>query len=155
MYYVLADGPLEYPCRVEQREDYWRVSSRDIPEAVTGDPDRTMAIMMAKDAIDTAIIARAKRREPIPCPTPPLSGEVIITPSVVVGLKLELHRKMHARKMKAVDIDRALHKKGAGRRLVDLAHRSTAEEVERALASVGVVATVRAFPVLDGGDVAL
>jgi len=76
---------LKYPAKIEPDKSGWMVTFRDIPEALTGADTREAAIIMAADALLTAMDFYMEDCRPIPIPSEPQNGEVLISlPSSVV-----------------------------------------------------------------------
>ncbi len=74
-----------YPARVTQiaRDDFV-VRFRDVPEAITGGPDRDAALAQAPDALACAIEGYLKLGRQIPSPSAALAGEhpVALEPAI-------------------------------------------------------------------------
>lgn len=63
---------------------------RDVPEAITGGGDHKAAIAEASDALACAIEGYLKRGWPVPEPSPPQDGEVLIALEPAVAARVIL-----------------------------------------------------------------
>lgn len=79
---------MAYPAKFEMGEDgRILVTFRDLSEAATDGAYLEEARVEAQDLLDSALMFRMKYREPIPAPSEPRVGEVLVSPDVAVAMK--------------------------------------------------------------------
>lgn len=85
---------LKYPARVGRDGNGYMVSFRDIPEALTSGATREEAVEMAHDALATAMEFYLEDRRPVPMPSEPRKGEVLIDLPASMSAKMLLLNAM-------------------------------------------------------------
>jgi antitoxin HicB len=70
-----------YPAQFEQDGSGFVVTFRDVPEAIAQGEDFNDALQQARDALDTAITFYIDHNEPLPEPSAPKVGDVMIMAS--------------------------------------------------------------------------
>lgn len=120
-------------------EGGFTVTFRDVPEAITYGETEDEARLMAEDALETALSIYISRREPLPTPSAPEPGETVIPLPALGAAKAGLYTAMRAAGIGKAELARRLgcHLPQVDR-LLDLCHASKLEQVERALAAVGM-----------------
>ncbi|MFN3077224.1 MAG: type II toxin-antitoxin system HicB family antitoxin [Alphaproteobacteria bacterium] len=140
---------LAYPAIfTPEPEGGFTVTFRDVPEAITCGDTEDEAATMAEDALETALSIYVSRRDPIPVASAQVPGERLVPLSALGAAKTGLYTAMRDGGIGKAELARRLgcHMMQVDR-LLDLCHASKLEQVERALAAVGmrlVVDVVRA-----------
>ncbi|WP_419848790.1 type II toxin-antitoxin system HicB family antitoxin [Candidatus Poriferisocius sp.] len=138
-----------YPCDLTPDADGWFVATfPDVPEAVTGGPDRAEAMKMAADALAVALSGYLQSGRDVPPPGTPVEQQELVAVPTVVAAKLALYSAMREQEVTKVELARRLSiSEAAVRRLVNPDHRSHIGQVNKALAAVGCSLVVEVVPV--------
>ena len=129
---------LSYPARITRDGDGFMVSFPDIPEALTGAPSRDEAITMAADALTTAMDFYFEDRRPVPSPSAPKRGQVMINLPPSVGAKVLLLNEMLAQGTRPSDLARLMNiRPQEVNRLTTLRHPTKIDTVADALKALG------------------
>ena len=128
-----------YPCIVTLADDGSLIASfPDVPEAITGGADRSEALVLAEDALATALAGYVHEKRDIPVPTEAAAGQALVPVSPVVAAKLALYSAMRAQRLTKVELARRLGiSESAARKLTNPDHRSHVSQVHKALRAVG------------------
>ncbi|MBB4862186.1 antitoxin HicB [Pseudomonas nitritireducens] len=120
------------------------VYCRDLPELNSYGDDREHAIREALDAIETTLSIHVDERRAIPPASAAQPGEqVVYLPSVTVA-KIALWNEMLRRGLRKADLCRLLDVNPVQvDRLVDFLHGSKMEQLEAALAALGLRLSIR------------
>ena len=115
------------------------VTFRDVPEAITEGDSREEAVLRAEDALESALAMYIAAKEPLPSPSKPESGEVMVPLSALGMAKTALYDAMREQGVGRAELARRLrwHLPQVAR-LLDLRHASRMEHVEAALAALGL-----------------
>ena len=70
------------------------VTFRDVPEAITEGDSREEAVLRAEDALESALAMYIAAKEPLPSPSDPESGEVMVPLSALGMAKTALYDAM-------------------------------------------------------------
>ena len=128
-----------YPCELSADEDgVLVVTFPDVPEAITGGRERSEALVMAADALATALAGYVHQKREIPIPgEAPDSQELVAVPTVVAA-KLALYSAMRDQGISKVGLANRLSiSESAVRKLANPDHRSHISQVQKALQAVG------------------
>ncbi|MXW36148.1 MAG: type II toxin-antitoxin system HicB family antitoxin [Chloroflexi bacterium] len=127
-----------YPCELTPDEDGGFVATfPDVPEAITGGGDRDEALVMAEDALATALAGYVHEKREIPAPRAS-AGDALVSVPPVVAAKLALYSAMRADGITKVELARRLGiSESAVRKLANPDHRSHVSQVQKALRAVG------------------
>lgn len=129
----------DYPVTLHRETGSVWVSCEDVPELHSAGDDEAHALREAVDGLETALSIYVDRRQPIPMPSKPAPGQPVVRLPALSGAKVALWNAMCAKGITKTDMARLI---GGNRpqvdRLVDLLHRSKMEQVERALAVLGL-----------------
>ena len=129
---------LSYPARLTRDDDGFMVSFPDIPEALTGAPSREEALGMAADALTTAIDFYFEDRRPVPAPSVPKRGQVMIDLPPSVGAKVLLLIEMLVQGTRPADLARLMNVRPLEvNRLTTLRHATKIDTVADALRALG------------------
>ena len=115
------------------------VFCRDLPELNSFGDNREHAISEAVDAIETTLSIYVDQRRAIPAATEPEAGEHVVHLPTVTVAKIALWNEMVRRDMRKADLCRLLGVNPVQvDRLVDFLHTSKMDQVEAALAALGL-----------------
>jgi antitoxin HicB len=130
---------MQYPAMFAPDEDGgFVVTFRDIPEAITQGDDFEEAMMMARDALLTAMEFYFDDKRPVPAASPPANGEHLVSLPSSVAVKVLLLNEMISQKVTASDLARRMDTVPQHiNRLIDLQHSTKIDTVERALGALG------------------
>jgi antitoxin HicB len=129
----------DYPAVLtKQPEGGFLVTFPDVPEAITQGDDKAEAILCAIDALETALSFYVDGRKPLPIPSKPKRGQVVVHPSALESAKLAIYSEMLSQGVRKSDLARRLgwHLPQVDR-LLDLHHASRMEHLESAVRSLG------------------
>ncbi len=114
------------------------VTCPDVPEVITEGDSREEALAEAADALATALGGYVEARRPIPGPSAPKAGQVLVVLPALIAAKLALYMAMREQGVSNVELARRLGvTETVVRRLVHPDHHSKIERVEQALAILG------------------
>ena len=115
------------------------VTFRDVPEAITEGDTREEAVLHAEDALESALAMYIAAHEALPAPSPPRSGEAMVPLSALGMAKTALYEAMREQGVGRAELARRLrwHLPQVNR-VLDLRHASKMEQVEAALAALGL-----------------
>lgn len=138
----------EYPARLMLDETgRLTVSFRDVPEALTDGANRTEALAEAEDALLVALsgyVDEARHPKPLPQPSKPRKGEVMIALPLIAAAKFALHDAMREAGLTGAELARRMDLPVTTiRRLLDIRHRSKIEQLALALGELGKRAELR------------
>ena len=129
---------LSYPARVAPDGDGFMVSFPDIPEALTGAATRAQALELAADALTTAMDFYFEDRRPVPAPSAPKRGQVMIDLPPSVGAKVLLLNEMIAQGTRPADLARRMNLRPQEvNRLTNLHHATKIDTIAQALKTLG------------------
>jgi len=115
------------------------VTFRDVPEAVTEGDTREEALLRAEDALESALAMYVSGKEALPTPSSPEPGEAMVPLSALGMAKTALYEAMREQKVGNAELARRLrwHLPQVSR-VLDPRHASKMEQVETALAALGL-----------------
>lgn len=115
------------------------VTFRDVPEAITEGDTREEALLHAEDALESALAMYVAGNEPLPPPSEPEPGEAVVPLSALGMAKTALYEAMREQGVGRAELARRLrwHLPQVSR-VLDLRHASKMEQVETALAALGL-----------------
>ncbi len=115
------------------------VTFRDVPEAITEGDTREEALLHAEDALESALAMYIAGNEPLPSPADARAGEVMVPLSALGMAKTALYEAMREEGVGRAELARRLRwHLPQVRRVLDLRHASRMEQVEAALAALGL-----------------
>jgi antitoxin HicB len=115
------------------------VTFRDVPEAITEGDSREEALLRAEDALESALAMFVAAREPLPQPSAAQPDEAIVPLSALGMAKAALYDAMREQGVGRAELARRLRWHLAQiNRVLDLRHASKMEQVETALAALGL-----------------
>jgi antitoxin HicB len=115
------------------------VTFRDVPEAITEGDSPEEALPCAEDAVESALATYVIAKEPLPAPSATQPGEAMVPLSALGMAKAALYEAMREEGVGGAELARRLrwHLPQVAR-VLDLRHASTMEQVEAALAALGL-----------------
>ena len=133
---------LSYPLILEEDDGAWLVTSPDFAELTTFGEDRQEAVARAVDALEEAIAARMSRRLDLPRPS---RGSIYAALPTLTAVKVMLYQEMRDRGVGKAELARRLgwHLPQVDR-VLNVQHSSRLEQLDAALAAVGLRLDVRA-----------
>ena len=137
-----------YPATLTpDRDGGFTVTFRDVPEAITEGDSREEALVRAEDALESALAMYVAGREPLPTPSPVQPDEVLVPLSALGMAKAALYDAMREQAVGRAELARRLRWHLAQvNRVLDLRHASKMEQVEAALAALGLRLIVDVAP---------
>jgi antitoxin HicB len=127
-----------YPARISRDGDGFRVSFPDIPEALTGAASREEALALAADALTTAMDFYFDDRRPVPVPSAPKRGHVMVDLPPSVAAKVLLLNEMLRQQVRPVELARRMNVRPQEvNRLTDLHHPTKIDTISLALLAIG------------------
>lgn len=127
-----------YPVNLRKDGKFILVSFPDIPEAITQGDDRAHALEMAKEALEVAMDFYFEDRRPIPMPSKPKRGQVLVELPPSVAAKVLLLNEMLRQKVRPIDLARRIGTtKQEVNRLTDLKHATKIDRIDAALRALG------------------
>ena len=115
------------------------VTFRDVPEAITEGDTREEALLRAEDALESALAMYVAAGEGLPAPSAVELGEELVPLSALGMAKAALYDAMREQRVGRAELARRLrwHLPQVAR-VLDLRHASKLEQVEIALAVLGL-----------------
>lgn len=127
-----------YPARLIEDGAGYVVSFRDIPEALTEGATKAEALMMAADALATAMDFYFEDRRSVPEPSQPEDGEVFVDLPASMAAKVLLLNEMLRSRVSPADLARRLSASPQTvTRIVDLHHATKIDTIADAFAAMG------------------
>ena len=115
------------------------VTFRDVPEAITEGDTKEEALLRAEDALESALAMYVAAKEPLPKPSAAERSEVMVPLSALGMAKAALYDAMREQGVGRAELARRLRWLLAQiNRVLDLRHASKMEQVEAALAALGL-----------------
>jgi antitoxin HicB len=134
------DGMRAYPATLTPDPDgAFTVIFRDVPEAITEGDSREEALLRAEYALESALAMYVTAKEPLPAPSAAQPGEAIVPLSALGMAKGALNEAMREAGVGRAELARRLRwRLPQVARVLDLRHASKMEQVETALAALGL-----------------
>ena len=127
-----------YPAVLELDGDEVVVSFRDLPECLTSGIDEADALEEAQDALEEAIAGRIDDDEPVPAPSPVLSGEHLVVLPADMAAKAALLLAFRESGLTRVAFAELLGRdEKTVRRMLDPRHGTSASRINKALRCLG------------------
>ena len=115
------------------------VTFRDVPEAITEGDNREEALLRAEDALESALAMYVASDESLPAASPALPDEAIVPLSARGMAKAALYEAMREQGIGRAELARRLRwQLPQVNRALDLRHASKMEQIEAALATLGL-----------------
>jgi antitoxin HicB len=131
---------LAYPATlIPDPDGGFTITFRDVPEAITEGETREEALLRAEDALESALAMYVAEKEPLPTPSQPMPDEAMVPLSALGMAKAALYEAMREQGVGRAELARRLrwHLPQVNR-VLDLRHASRMEQVEAALAALGL-----------------
>jgi antitoxin HicB len=117
----------------------YTVTFRDVPEAITEGDTLEEAVLQAEDALESALAMYVSNHEPLPTASLLEPGERMISLSALGMAKAALYDAMIEQNIGRAELARRLRWHLAQiNRVLDFRHASKMEQVEAALAAIGL-----------------
>lgn len=114
------------------------VSFPDIPEALTSGASREEALVMAADALTTAMDFYFEDRRPVPAPSEPKRGHVMVDLPASVSAKVLLLNEMLRQDVRPAELARRMNVRPQEiNRITTLSHPTKIDTISQALAAMG------------------
>jgi antitoxin HicB len=129
-----------YPaCLTPDPDGGFTITFRDVPEAITEGDTREEALLHAEDALESALAMYVAAHEPLPKASMPESDELMVPLSALGMAKTALYDAMCEQNVGRAELARRLrwHLPQVNR-VLDPRHASKMEQVEAALAALGL-----------------
>ena len=127
-----------YPAKFEKEGEGYNVTFRDIPEAITCGDNYEDAVLMAKDALFTAMDFYFEDNRPVPLPSKARKGEVMIDLPASVFAKVLLLNEMIEQQVSNVELAKRINVKPQEiQRITNLSHSTKIDTIDRALTALG------------------
>jgi len=147
--------PYAYPCAVELDEEHLRDTGRegynatfpDVHGAHTCGDTLEEVNGRLRDCLETALNFCVDDAEPLPEPSEPEPGQVLVSVSPAVATQFALHEAMLTNGVTAAELARRIGLRPShAKRLTDIYRPAKPSEVERALAALGLQMISEAAP---------
>ena len=136
-----------YPALIEKDTVGYAVSFRDIPEALTCADTPEAAAQEAAAALEEAMAFYFEDKRPVPPPSAPQHGEILVSLPASVYAKVLLLNEMLAQNVSNSELARRLHTTPQEmNRITDLAHNTKIDTIGRALNQLGKRLTLDVTP---------
>ena len=144
-----------YPCNVERDKEEAEATGReaycatfpDVPSAITGGWSVQEVNGRLRDCLETALSICIDDNESFPTPSDPEPGQVLVSVSPAVSAQFALHEAMLANGVTAAELARRIGLRPShAKRLTDIFRPAKPDEVERALAVLGLQMVSQAVP---------
>lgn len=128
-----------YPAIFEKEESgLYSVTFRDIPEAITCGDNYEDALVMAKDALVTAMDFYFEDKRSVPMPSEAKEDEVLIELPPSVTAKVMLLNEMIKQNISNVELAKRIHVKPQEvQRITNLSHSTKIDTLNRAFQALG------------------
>ncbi len=144
-----------YPCAVELDEEHLRDTGRegyyatfpDVHGAHTGGDSLEEVNGRLRDCLETALSFCIDDNESLPEPSEPEPGQVLVSVSPAVAAQFALHEAMLAQGITAAELAHRIGMRPSrALRLTDIFRPAKSDEVQRALAALGLQMISEAAP---------
>ncbi len=134
------DAMRAYPATLTPDPDGgFTVTFRDVPEAITEGDSREEALLRAEEALESALALYVATKEKLPAPSEAQPGEAIVPLSALGMAETALYEAMREQGAGRAELARRLRwHLPQITRVLDLRHASKMEQVEAALAALGL-----------------
>lgn len=137
---------MNYPAVVKPDGDSWLVTFPDIPEAISGGTTEDEAIVMAGDALQTALEFYFDDKREIPMPSKVKKGQVAIELPASVAAKVLLLNEMVKQNVRPAELARRMGTTPQEvNRLTQLRHATKIDGINTALHALGKRLELRAI----------
>jgi antitoxin HicB len=127
-----------YPVNLRKDGKFILVTFPDIPEAVTQGRDRTEALKAARDVLETAMDVYFDERRPVPAPSQPKRGQLVVEVPASLSAKILLLNEMLHQNVRPADLARRIGTSPqVVNRLTNIRHTSQIDGIDTALRALG------------------
>lgn len=137
---------LAYPVKMlPDRKGGFVVTFPDIPEAITQGETVDEALEMAQDALETALDFYFDDQRPVPVPSKPKRGQLMVSLPLSIEAKVLLLNEMVRQRVRPAELARRMRTSPqAVNRLVNLRYVSKIDGIAGAMAALGKSLEIRA-----------
>ncbi|WP_419947271.1 type II toxin-antitoxin system HicB family antitoxin [Candidatus Poriferisodalis sp.] len=144
-----------YPCVVVQDDEEANATGReaycatfpDVPPAITGGGSVQEVNDNLRDCLETALSIYLDEGKPLPEPSEPEPGQVLVAVSPPVAAQFALYEALRAQGVSAIELARRIGLRASNaKRLIDIFRPAKPDEIDRALAAVGLQMTSEVVP---------
>ncbi|MEI6333302.1 MAG: type II toxin-antitoxin system HicB family antitoxin [Methylococcaceae bacterium] len=129
---------MRYPVNIEPDGSGFFVSFPDIPEALTQGATMEEALIMGKDALETALEFYFEDERTVPLPSQPIHGQTVIELSPSLWAKVLLLNEMILQHVRPADLARKLSiRPQEVTRLMQLKHPTKIDTISNAFNAIG------------------
>jgi antitoxin HicB len=129
---------MRYPVNIEPDGSGFFVSFPDIPEALTQGATMEEALIMGKDALETALEFYFEDERTVPLPSQPIDGQAVIELSPSLWAKVLLLNEMILQHLRPADLARKLSiRPQEVTRLMQLKHPTKIDTISNAFNAIG------------------
>ncbi len=129
---------MRYPVNIEPDGSGFFVSFPDIPEALTQGATMEEALIMGKDALETALEYYFEDERTVPLPSQPIQGQTVIELSPSLWAKVLLLNEMILQHVRPADLARKLSiRPQEVTRLMQLKHPTKIDTISNAFNAIG------------------
>ena len=145
-----------YPCELTcDVEGGWDITFPDIPGAQTCGWSKDEALAMGADLLHCLLAWSLRDGQEIPEPSSPAPGQVVVAVPAETAAKAALHHAMRDQGITVKDLAKRLGiPKQAASKVTDVEHYSRMDQVEAALAAVGLTLAAEVTARVDAPAVA-
>jgi antitoxin HicB len=123
-----------YPVDLTKDEEGYIVQFPNVPEALTVGSDIDNALMWAQDALVVALSGYMDDKKDIPKPSKPVKGQLTVALPPMAASKLAIYQAMRNNNVSQAELAEKLNCDARQvRRLLDLDHNSTLDQLASAL----------------------
>ena len=123
---------------IDEVDDGFTVTFRDLPEAITQGENIEDALNEAADCLEEAIANRVTHRLEIPTPSEPNENEYIVTTPLQTSFKASIWLAMQEKNFNQTQLAKTLNiDEKEVRRILDPSHSTKLETLERSLIALG------------------
>lgn len=132
---------LLYPVKIVDDEGTFLVTFPDVPDAITYGETKAEAKIRAVDALEVMMMAYMDDKQEIPMPSTK-GKDFIVLPALTTAKVLLYNAMLHARVSKSQLAKKIGCHAPQIERILDLNHASKVDQIERALAALGLCLSV-------------
>ena len=127
-----------YPATIEEEKEFFTVSFRDLPFALTDGKSYDKALEEATDCLSEALASCILDNEEIPEPSKAEKGEVLVAPSALIAAKAALYVAARESGLNKTALAKKLQvSEAVGRRLLNPRYQTKIVNIDNALKSMG------------------
>ena len=127
-----------YPAKFSQEDGAYIVTFRDVPESITQGGNFEEAMFLAEDVLICGLEFYFENDKPIPLPSEPQAGEIMVYLSDIVYVKALLHNARLETEMSKAELARFMDVRPPEmQRILDPRHNTKLDTISRMLSKLG------------------